>query len=77
MKLALVLPAGTVTDGGTVATAVSLLARATAAPPAGAAILSVTLPVDAVPPVTAAGFTLSAMDIVGITASREVAVAPP
>src|SRR5947209_7133365 len=45
------LPAGTVTPGGTAA-AVPLLRRATAAPPAGAGPVSVTVPVTGFPPET-------------------------
>lgn len=54
-KLALVLPAGTVTKAGRVADAV-LLASETATPPVGAGPLSETVPVVDVPPVTLAGF---------------------
>src|SRR5207249_750554 len=52
--------AGTVTLGGTVA-AVLLLARKMVAPTAGAAALSMTVPVQAVPATTLAG--LSATDV--------------
>ena len=55
---ALVVPPATVTLAGTMAMAGLLLERATAAPPAGAAELSVTVPVERVPPVTLAGLTL-------------------
>lgn len=50
-------PAATVTLDDTVAIEVLLLASVTAAPPTGAAALSVTFPVDEVPPTTKIGFT--------------------
>jgi hypothetical protein len=56
VKLALVWPAGTRTLPGTVATA-ELLERNTPTPPGGAAMLSVTVPVEALPPVTELGFS--------------------
>ena len=60
MKVALVLPAATVTLAGVLATAVLLLERETTAPPAGAALLSITVPVEVcVPPVTLVGFKLT------------------
>ena len=57
-KVADVLPAGTVTDAGTVAT-VKLLARLTFNPPVGAVEVSVTVPVVEIPPTTVVGFTAS------------------
>src|SRR5690348_7820220 len=54
VKLAPVDPAGMVTDGGTVA-ALPLVESATTAPPAGAAALSVTVPVTGAPEVALAG----------------------
>ena len=54
-----VAPAATVTEAGTVAALVLLLVNATTAPPAGAAALSVTLPVLFAGPVTAVGLTLT------------------
>src|SRR5712692_7413144 len=57
-KVALVTPTGTVTLEGTLA-ALLLLERATVAPPAGAAPLSVTVPVEEFPPVTLVGFSVS------------------
>jgi hypothetical protein len=57
-KVTLVAPAGTVTLEGTLA-AELLLERETCAPPAGAAPLSVTVPVEEFPPVTLVGFSES------------------
>ena len=54
LKLALVAPCGTVTDGGTVADALSLERVTTRL--AGAAAVSVTVPVDEFPPTTLVGF---------------------
>ena len=59
VKIAVLLPAETVTVAGTEAAAVLLLESVTTAPPAGAGTLSVTVPVDDVPPVTLAGLTVS------------------
>src|SRR5438067_9583930 len=58
-KVAVVALAGTVTEAGTVAALVLLLASVTTAPAAGAALPSVTVPVLPTPPVTAAGFTVT------------------
>jgi hypothetical protein len=58
-KLALVVPAGTVTLPGALATVESLWASATTAPPDGAGALSDTTPEDDVPPLTLVGFNAS------------------
>jgi hypothetical protein len=50
-----VVPAATVKPGGAVATVVSELVSVTAAPPAGAGLARVTVPVDETPPTTAEG----------------------
>ena len=56
VKVAPVAPAETVTLAGTLAAAL-LLESATCAPPAGAAPLKVTVPVEEFPPVTLVGFS--------------------
>jgi hypothetical protein len=58
VKVALVAPAGTITVEGTLA-APLLLESVTCAPPAGAGPLSVTVPVEDVPPITLVGFRVS------------------
>src|SRR5438477_13212058 len=58
VNLAVVAPAATVTDAGAVAALRLLLVNATTAPPAGAAALSVTVPVLFAPPVSVAGFSV-------------------
>jgi hypothetical protein len=55
LKLAAVAPAATVTLVGTVAAAL-LLDSVTAAPPAGAGAVKITVPVEGLPPPTLAGF---------------------
>ena len=57
-KVAVVVPAATVTLPGTVAAALSLKS-VTAAPPAGAGPLSPTVPVAEFPPTSASGVRLS------------------
>src|SRR5437588_679708 len=57
VNVALLAPAATVTLAGTVAVDVLLLVRVTAAPPAGAGPLSVTVPVEEDPPLTAVGLS--------------------
>ena len=58
-KVALVVPPGTVTLAGTVATVALLLERETRAPPLGAGALRVTLPVEGEPPLTLVWFSVS------------------
>ena len=58
VKPALVWPAGTTTLDGTLATAL-LLERNTPAPPVGAAMFRVTVPIEELPPVTELGFSVS------------------
>ena len=79
MKVAVVAPARTVTLDGTVAAAVLLLVSVTVAPPAGAARVSVTVPVEEVPPVTEVGFTVTdckAGGTAGFTVSIAVLFTP-
>ncbi len=61
VNVAEVAPAGTVTVAGTWAAAVLLEVRVTRAPPTGAGLSSVTVPVEDTPPGTDAGFTLTAV----------------
>ena len=82
VKLALVAPAGTVTLEGTPA-APLLLERRTWAPPAGAAPVNVTVPVETpTPPTTLVGFNVSIVRAgggggAGVTLSEADLVAPP
>jgi hypothetical protein len=71
-NVAEVEPAATVTLTGTLAAAVLLLVSVTTAPPAGATPLSITVPVDPVPPVTLAGFTETEEITGGLIASEVV-----
>ena len=64
VKLALVAPAAMVTLAGTTAL-VLLLERATVAPPLGAALVSVTVPCELLPPVTLVGLTVSEDKLAG------------
>jgi hypothetical protein len=70
VKVAVLAPAATRTLTGTVAAPVLLLERVTVAPPVGAGPVSVTVPVDVLPPMTAIGLKLRLL-----SASAVVAVA--
>jgi len=76
VKVAVVDPAATVTEAGTVATEVVPEARFTVNPPAGAAELIVTVPVDAPAPVTVVGFKLSALTVGPVIAKEAVVLFP-
>jgi hypothetical protein len=70
------LPAATVIDPGTVATALLLLVSVTTAPPVGAAPARLTVPCEEVPPVTVVGFTVKELNA-GVTVTAVVCVPPP
>lgn len=81
VKVAVVVPAATVTLAGTRATAVLLLERVTCTPPEGAAPLSATVPVeDCTPPVTLVGLSVREASVTegdaGLTVSEAVLVVP-
>src|SRR3989449_3231922 len=75
VKVALVAPAGTVTLAGTLATA-PVLASVTTAPPAGAAAVKVTVPVEGLPPTTLVGFKVTEESGSGAPAGLIVNCAP-
>lgn len=77
VKVALLLPAGTVTLEGTLAAPLPL-ESVTSAPPAGAGPLNVTVPVDdCTPPTTLLGFNVSEETTGGVTVSDADALEPP
>jgi hypothetical protein len=67
VNVAVVAPAATETDAGTVPAAL-LDVSATARPPVGAALLIVTVPVDGLPPTTEVGFRASVVTVGAVTA---------
>ena len=76
VKVAVVLPAGTVTLASTVATDVLLLVRVTTAPPDGAGPVKVTVPVDDVPPITEVGLRVTEVSAAAVTVKVAVFVTP-
>src|SRR6266513_760577 len=77
VKVALLLPAGTITLEGTLA-APLLLESITCAPPAGAGPLSVTVPMDdCAPPITLVGFIVSEETVGGVTGDKADVLTPP
>jgi hypothetical protein len=76
VNVALVLPAGTVTLGGTWAAVVLLLCSVTFAPPVGAAPFKVTVPVALLPPATELGLRLIEDKIAALTVRVVVRVTP-
>jgi len=77
VKFTDVAPAGTVTLTGTVATKGLPLKSVTTVPPAGAAMLRITVPVEAAPPVTRAGFRVNETRLGAVTVSTADVLAPP
>lgn len=76
-KLAWVAFELTVTVAGTVAATVLLLDKLTTAPPGGAAPLRVTVPLEAFPPTTEGGLSVSEEMSAGATVSIAVRLEPP
>lgn len=71
-KLAVVAPAARVTEAGTLATAGLLLDSVTTAPPLGAPLVNVTIPVAEAGPTTLAGLTDTADRLAAAGAARGV-----
>ena len=76
VKVLLVLPAGTVTVAGTVATAVLPLVNVTTMPPVSAAAFKLTVPVEVAPEVTDVGFNVTDDTATGTTV-RVALLLPP
>ena len=76
VKVALVLPAATVTLAGTVAAPVLLLDRVTTAPAVGAGPESVTVPVDGEGPLTVVGLSVRELAVGAVTVKAAVWVVP-
>jgi len=76
VNCAVVLPARSVTDAGTVAADVLLLASVTGAPPAGAGPLRVTVPVELTVPISVDGFNVTELNAGGFTVRLAVTLDP-
>ena len=74
-NVVLVAPAGTVTEAGTLDTLVLPLVSVTSAPPVGAALKSVTVPLLPAPPVSTDGFRVIVASA-GFTVSAAVLEVP-
>lgn len=77
VKVPVVAPAATVAVAGTVAAEVLLEVRLIVRPPVGAALLTVTVPVDVWPPVTVAGLSVRLESVGAVTVKVAVTAAPP
>jgi len=76
VKVAVVVPGATVTLDGTVATVVLLLESWTVTPVGGAEPLSVTVPVDGLPPTIFDGFNFNEDNVGGVIVNVAVFVTP-
>ena len=76
MKVAELLPGGTVTLAGTLATEGLLLDSATTVPPAGAGPLSATVPVEELPALTVEGESVNDDGTGGLMVTAVVLVMP-
>jgi hypothetical protein len=76
VKVAELPPAATVTLAGTVAITVLLLERVATIPPVGAGPVSVTVPVEALPPVTLVGLRPTELNAGGFMVSVACEVTP-
>ena len=74
VNVAVVAPAATVTLAGTWAAAVLLLVSVTIAPPTGAGLFNVTVPVEGFPPRTDVGLTLTELNAATGAVTVRVAV---
>ena len=74
VNVAVVAPAATVTLAGTCAAAVLLLVSVTTAPPTGAGLSNVTVPVEETPPNTDVGLRLTELRVATGAVTVKVAV---